>query len=129
MAPGANLYFSVFKNGTPIDPLTVLDISVVKDRSVLPAVYSIKYLRDKYARGVDISNLAHIEGDTVDERAQNFLYGYGVGVYRSLTFWDNAVVGTNIDRDMVICVAFAESTLGRYLSTPNNIGNVGNNDR
>jgi hypothetical protein len=30
---------------------------------------------------------------------------------------------------MVICVAFAESTLGRYLSTNANIGNVGNNDR
>jgi hypothetical protein len=30
---------------------------------------------------------------------------------------------------VVICIAFAESTLGRYLSTANNIGNVGNNDR
>jgi len=30
---------------------------------------------------------------------------------------------------MVICIAFAESTLGRYLSTNANIGNVGNNDR
>ena len=30
---------------------------------------------------------------------------------------------------MVICIAFAESTLGRFLSTNNNIGNVGNNDR
>jgi hypothetical protein len=39
------------------------------------------------------------------------------------------VAGTNIDRDMLICVAFAESTLGKYLSTNNNIGNVGNNDR
>jgi hypothetical protein len=29
----------------------------------------------------------------------------------------------------VICIAFAESTLGRYLSTAGNIGNVGNNDR
>lgn len=37
--------------------------------------------------------------------------------------------GTNIDRDMVICVGFAESTLGQYLATSNNIGNVGNNDR
>ncbi len=27
------------------------------------------------------------------------------------------------------CIAFAESTLGRHLSTSNNIGNVGNNDR
>jgi hypothetical protein len=34
-----------------------------------------------------------------------------------------------VDRDVVICIAFAESTLGRYLSTAGNIGNVGNNDR
>jgi hypothetical protein len=41
-----------------------------------------------------------------------------------LSFWDEVVDGTNIDRDMVICIAFAESTLGRFLSTDNNIGNV-----
>jgi hypothetical protein len=104
-------------------------VSVIKDKSKLPDVYGIKYLRDKYARGVDITNLPVIDGDSVNARAQMFLNTYGVGVYRTLTFWDNAVIDTNIDRDMVICVAFAESTLGRYLSTSNNIGNVGNNDR
>jgi len=30
---------------------------------------------------------------------------------------------------MGICIAFAESTIGNHLSTANNIGNVGNNDR
>ncbi len=129
IAPGANLTFSVFKNGTPIDPLTNLDASVIKDKNILPDLYSVKYLRDKYARWVDITNLTIMEWDTVDERAQNFLSSYGVGIYKTLTFWDNAVADLNIDRDMVICVAFAESTLGRYLSTDGNIGNVGNNDR
>jgi len=129
IAPGANLTFSVFKNGTPIDPLTLLDVSVVKNRSQLPDVYGIKYLRDKYARGVDISDIAFIDWATLDERSQNFLSSYGVGIYKTLSFWDNAVAGLNVDRDMVICVAFAESTLGRYLSTDGNIGNVGNNDR
>jgi len=129
ISPGSNLTFSVFKNGTPIDPLTRLDISVVKNRKILPDLYSVKYLRDKYIRGVDISNLAIIDGDSVDERAQKFLSTYGVWIYNTLTFWDNAVVDLHVDRDMVICVAFAESTLWRYLSTPNNIANVGNNDR
>jgi septal ring factor EnvC (AmiA/AmiB activator) len=129
IAPGSNLTFSIFKNGAPIDPLSLLDASVVANKDILPDLYSIKYLRDKYARWVDVSNLAVIDGETVDERAQNFLGWYAVGIYKSLTFWDTAVIGTNIDRDMVICVAFAESTLGRYLSTSGNIGNVGNNDR
>lgn len=129
IAPGSNLSFSVFKNGAPIDPLSLLDASVVMYKSILPDVYSIKYLRDKYSRWVDLSELAIIDWATVDERAQNFLWSYAVGIYKPLTFWDNAVLETNIDRDMVICVAFAESTLGRYLSTNGNIGNVGNNDR
>jgi murein DD-endopeptidase MepM/ murein hydrolase activator NlpD len=129
IAPGSNLTFSVFKNGAPIDPLSLLDASVVTDKDILPDVYSIKYLRDKYIRWVDVTELAFMSGGTVDERSQNFLASYAVGIYKTLTFWDNAVVGTNIDRDMVICVAFAESTLGRYLSTNGNIGNVGNNDR
>jgi len=76
-----------------------------------------------------VADLPVIDGATVDERSQNFLAGYAVGIYKTLTFWDNAVTNTNIDRDMVICVAFAESTLGRYLSTDDNIGNIGNNDR
>jgi len=129
IAPGANLTFSLFKNGTPIDPLILADVSVVANRNILPDIYSIKHLRDKYARGVDVSNLPIIEGNSPDERAQRFLYTYGVWVYKTLWFWNNAIIDTNIDRDMVICVAFAESTLGKYLSTSNNIGNVGNNDR
>jgi hypothetical protein len=45
------------------------------------------------------------------ERADMFLTTYGVGIYKELAFWEDAVKNTNIDRDMVICVAFAESTL------------------
>lgn len=86
-------------------------------------------MRDKYARPIDVSDLTFASGSTADERATNFLKNYGIGVYRSLNFWNNAVNETNIDRDVVVCIAFAESTLGRYLSTSNNIGNVGNNDR
>ncbi len=54
---------------------------------------------------------------------------YGVGIYKQVAFREDVSKGTNIDKDMVICIAFAESTLGRYLSTNANIGNVGNNDR
>lgn len=70
-----------------------------------------------------------INGNTVEERRQNLLNLYGVGVYRSAQFWIDAAEGTNIDVDVGICIAFAESTMGRHLSTSNNIGNVGNNDR
>ena len=80
-------------------------------------------------RPINVENLTFIKGDTVDQRAQTFLNNYAVGVYKDLAFWDQVVAGTNIDRDMVICIGFAESTLGKFLATDNNIGNVGNNDR
>jgi hypothetical protein len=54
---------------------------------------------------------------------------YGVGVYKQESFRQDASEWTNIDVDVWLCIAFAESTLGRNLSTSNNIGNVGNNDR
>jgi hypothetical protein len=52
-----------------------------------------------------------------------------VWIYKELAFWEDVAKDTNIDRDVCVCVAFAESTLGKYLTTANNIWNVWNNDR
>lgn len=129
ISQGANLTFEIFKDSIAMDPFEILDASIVKDKEVLPDGYQIKYLRDKYARPIDITDLTLMTGETLAKRESQFLIRYGVGIYRQVAFRENVVQGTNIDKDMVICVAFAESTLGHYLSTSNNIGNVGNNDR
>ncbi len=125
----ANLTFSIYKDGVAIDPLQVLDLSVMANKDSIPEEYSIKYLNDKYARPIDITNLTLMTWETLLARADNFLTTYAVGIYREVAFWEDAVKDTNIDRDVVICIGFAESTLGNYLTTSNNIGNVGNNDR
>jgi len=125
-----NLTFWVYKDWVAVDPLTILDLSVVTDwQNVLPDDYRIKYLNDQLVRPIDVSELKLIEWKTVDERAQKLLNGYWVGVYKELNFWNSVVEWTNIDRDVVICIWVAESTLGQYLTTSNNIWNVGNNDR
>ena len=125
-----NLTFGVYKNWVAVDPLTILDLSVVTDwQNVLPEDYRIKYLNDQLVRPIDVSDLKIMEGKTVNERAQRLLNWYGVGVYKDLTFWDSVVKWTNVDRDVVICIWVAESTLGKYLTTSNNIWNVWNNDR
>lgn len=129
ISKGPNVTFMVFKDAIPLDPFDMLDASIVQDKSVLPDGYQIKYLRDKYARPIDITTLQIMTGSTVEEREAQFLRAYGVGVYKSPLFREAAAQWTNVDKDVVICIAFAESTLGRYLSTSNNIGNVGNNDR
>lgn len=125
-----NLTFWVYKDWVAVDPLTILDLSVVTDRqNTLPEDYRIKYLNDQLVRPIDVSELKLIEWKTVDERAQKLLNGYGVWVYRELDFWNSVVEWTNIDRDVVICIWVAESTLWKYLTTSNNIWNVWNNDR
>ena len=125
-----NLTFGVYKDGVAVDPLTILDLSVVTDwQNTLPDEYRIKYLNDQLVRPIDVSELKLIEWKTVDERAQKLLNWYGVGVYRELDFWNSVVEWTNIDRDVVICIWVAESTLWKYLTTSNNIWNVWNNDR
>ena len=125
-----NLTFWVYKDGVAVDPLTILDLSVVTDwQNTLPDEYRIKYLNDQLVRPIDVSELKLIEWKTVDERAQKLLNWYGVGVYRELDFWNSVVEWTNIDRDVVICIWVAESTLWKYLTTSNNIWNVWNNDR
>ena len=125
----SNLTFVLLKDGVAIDPFDVLDASIVQNQTALPDGYQIKYLRDKYARPIDITNLTLMTGETIIDREDQFLKRYGVGVYQQVPFWADVVKDTNIDRDVVICIAFAESTLGHYLSTAGNIGNVGNNDR
>lgn len=125
-----NLTFWVYKDWVAVDPLTLLDLSVVTDRqNTLPEDYRIKYLNDQLVRPINVSELKLIEWDTIDERAQKFLNWYGVWVYRDLSFWESVVAWTNIDRDVVICIACAESTLWHYLTTDNNIWNVWNDDR
>ncbi len=103
--------FSIFKDGIARDPFEILDASIVKNKDVLPNGYQIKYLRDKYARAIDISDLEVMTGETLLQREVQFLSRYGVGTYRNIAFRENVVKDTNIDKDMVICVAFAESTL------------------
>jgi len=126
---GPNLSFIVFKNWVAIDPLQELDLSIVQNKDVLPDQYLVKYLNDKYARPIDITNLEFSSGNTQLERADNFLTKYGVWIYKELAFREDVAKDTNIDRDVSICVAFAESTLWKYLTTSNNIWNVWNNDR
>lgn len=125
----ANLTFYLFKNWIAIDPLRELDLSVVQNKDILPEEYRIKFLNDKYARPIDITNLQFASWDTKLERAYSFLSTYWVWMYKELAFREDVVKNTNIDRDVVICIAFAESTLWKYLTTSNNIWNVWNNDR
>lgn len=126
---GEGLWYYIFKNWVAVDPMSILDLSVIQQRDQIPSDYNIKFFSDKYSRDIDITKVTFASGSTTDERAEDFLRKFAVGSYARIDFWNKAVENTNIDRDVIICIGFAESTLGRYLATDNNIGNVGNNDR
>jgi hypothetical protein len=40
-----------------LNPLEFLDLSVIENKDVIPEDYNIKYLNDKYARTIDISEV------------------------------------------------------------------------
>lgn len=125
----SNVTFQLFRHGRPQDPLLLLDLSVLRDKTMLSEQMQIKYVKNKYERRIDLSNVKIMPGDTILARRINFLNTYGVGIFRNHLFWEEAADGMNIDVDLGICIGFAESTIGRYLATDNNIGNVWNNDR
>jgi hypothetical protein len=116
--------FQLFRHGRPQDPLLLLDLSVLRDKTMLSEQMQIKYVKNKYERRIDLSNVKIMPGDTILARRINFLNTYGVGIFRNHLFWEEAADGMNIDVDLGICIGFAESTIGRYLATDNNIGNV-----
>lgn len=128
-SPWPKVHFEVFKNWQAINPLSVLDLSVVQNRNAIPLEYEIKYLTDKASRKIDLSEVKIMEGNTLNDRRQEYLDTYGFWPFASLTLWQDAAAGHAVDLDMGICIATAESSMWRNLSSAWNVGNVGNNDR
>ncbi len=125
---GTNLTFMVTKDNLFIDPLAILDLSSIQDKKLIPDDLTFKYKRDIERRPIDLTKLKTMPGDTERERQISFLRTYAKGSYRSIDMWEQAGAGHAIDPSFVICIGFAESTLGNHLTTTNNIGNVGNPD-
>ena len=64
------------KNGDPIDPYHVLDISIFPKKEQLPVEYRVKHVQDYLAREVNLANQPRVVGDTIEERRDDFLYRY-----------------------------------------------------
>ncbi len=125
------LTMQVFKNGLAVDPLQFFDLSAVASQTSLPDAYQTKYQIDWKMRNsaIDLSTVTFVPGETLDDKRRNFLAQYAAPPYDDITMWEQAVEWTNIDPDLGICIGYAETSLGRYFASANNIWNVGNNDR
>lgn len=132
----AHLHFVAYEDGEYVDPLNYLDLSYLKYEQV-PDRYQYKYVADfKSRRGYDYkadtssrSNVFRIEWDNEVERQKYLLSTYAVGNFRDWDIWVEESIAANIDPTFMMCVGLAETSLGKYMKSVNNIGNVGNNDR
>jgi len=71
-----------------------------------------------------------IRGLTTQERAKEWLISEGsTNVKTSLPIWIELGQKYKIDYTVPLCIAWADSSLGKALKSKNNVGNVNNNDR
>lgn len=124
---GPHFDFSLYLNGDAVDPYNYLDLSVLDEKKV-PEQRKQKQRDDKYAREVPLDDIAPLPGKTIEERRDAFLRRYAQGPYGDAGLWYDAAEWQWIDPLMGICVWFAETGFKNF-KTPNNIGNVWNNDR
>ena len=126
---GPKLHIEVFKNSQPIHPFTVMDLSVIQDPTIIPFEYEFKLLSDKESRQVKLDQVEIMPWKSLSERRQQYLEKYGFGEFGRLSVRQDASAWRNVDIDLGICIATAESSMGRNLSSARNVWNVWNNDR
>lgn len=135
LTTGPHLHFVVYENEEYADPLEYLNISYLNFRNV-PEKYTYKYYSDFRARKwYEFSNtetakkgVFRIEGETELERQKFLLNTYATPVFRDWNVWVEESVSEGIDPSFLMCLWLAETSLGRHLKTPYNVGNVWNTD-
>ena len=133
MTTWAHLHLEVWKDREPIDPLRVLDISIL-DYSNLPSRYQDKFISDIVERVGTWADLSWydrkfvIKWDTEEARQKYLLRTYATRDFQNWDLWIDTALDARIDPSFIMCVWLAETTLGNYLKTPYNIGNVWNTD-
>lgn len=123
------LHIEVYKNGEMISPFGVMDLSVIMDTKTLPLEYEIKLTTDKQSRSIDMSSVPIMPGNSVWERRLSYLNQNWFGEFAKLSTREDASNWRYVDIDLWICIAVAETSLGRNFASARNVGNVGNNDR
>lgn len=68
----------------------------------------------------------YLEGEGREERMKSLLASYWLYNYE---VWKTVARIHRVYPETIICIAYADTSLGRFLKTENNLGNVGNNDR
>lgn len=121
------LDITVKKSWKPIDPLTLFDLTVF-DEQVIVGRYQREYIQDQWMRQVYVNALDTMSWETLLERAYAFLRIYAQWAFSDPWLWFQWAEDTGINPILGMCIWFAETSFKNF-KTPNNIGNVWNDDR
>lgn len=135
LTTGPHLHFELYKDQEYVDPLFELNIANLKYDD-LPSKYKEKFLFDfqtekgyEYLKKSDNSKTFRLDGDSEVERQKSLIHKYAVWWFRDWNIWIEESLDGNIDPTLTMCIALAETGIGKNLKTPYNVWNVGNNDR
>lgn len=128
MSTWPHLHFELYKNWQHIDPFSVLDLSVYKDKSEVPEKWQLKYIKDSLTRKIDISWIKYYDLKEHKKRELAYLHR-AAKWFDNLTWWVQPWKKFGIDPDVAICIWYAESSLWYNTTTKYNVWNVWNNDR
>ena len=76
---------SVWKDGTLTDPLLSVDLSIFRQKFILPDTFHIKYDEDVFARTIDRPAVFPITGGDMPTRVSKFLSTYGVAPFNDVS--------------------------------------------
>jgi len=130
-----NLHIEIYLRGILVDPMEKITLENTPVQNI-PGRYGWKYIDDlkKIKKDINIPEIQkkigffYIPGETELERQKNMIDKYAGTAFRDQKMWIEESISESVDPSFVLCVWFAESTLGQNLTTAGNIGNVGNND-
>lgn len=130
-----NVHLVMYENGKTTDPLEKLNLSSL-DAGIIPSRYGWKYIDDLKRVWINLNvpglqkkiGFFYVPGENEFDRQKEFLKTYASKDFQAYDPWIEESIAEGIDPTFVLCVGFAESTLGNNLTTNGNIGNVWNTD-